>query len=101
MLINCDATRSNGNKAHGVLMAAAFCQIYANTSHSTNAPPLIVYLFVYLFFTSFLFVLSGCNQKKKTQQSSLDGNKEVRGVLYQDSRLEQRHLNPWKLPSED
>lgn len=98
MLIKCDATRSDGNKAHGVLMAAAFCQIYANTSHSTSALPLIVYLFI---FTSFLFVLSGRNQKKKTQQSSLDGNKEARGVLYQDSRLEQRHLNPWKLPSED
>lgn len=104
MLINCDAARSDGDKAHRVLVAAAFCQIYANTSHSTNALPFIVYYY-YLFFY-FLYKFPVCSLgmqsgEKKTQQSSLDGNKEARGVLYQDSRLEQRHLNPWKLPSED
>lgn len=102
MLINCDATRSEGNKARGVLRAAAFCQIYANTSHSTSALPLIVYLFIYLFLqVPCLFTRDAIRKKKTPQQSSLDGNEEARGVLYQDSRLEQRHLNPWKLPSED
>lgn len=70
MLINCDATRSNGNKAHGVLMAAAFCQIYANTSHSTNAPPLIVYLFVFLQ-VSCLFSRDAIRKKRHSKVLSM------------------------------
>lgn len=66
-----------------------------------SALPLIVNLFIYLFLQVSCLFSRDAIRKKKTQQSSLDGNKEARGVLYQDSRLEQRHLNPWKLPSED
>lgn len=67
-----------------------------------TAPTLCPLLFIYLFiFYKFPVCSLRMQSEIKTQQSSLDGNKEARGVLYQDSRLEQRHLNPWKLPSED
>lgn len=50
-LINCDVTRCEPNKAHGILMTAVLWQMYANTPDSAHALPLLL-VFVFFFLIS-------------------------------------------------